>query len=313
MQTTLRYRFPGKSIVEQKGIFQRLTNVEDFNGFFLSDFEGNNFYGFVENGVGEAVGDFEKPIVLSQSAYTDLATEFIHYLQDIDIGKAILSRIKAVTLDVLTKEELFYQLEKNYPTAFVYLIDSPSIGTWIGATPETLVLIEDGVGKTMSLAGTKPSSDSTEWGRKEVEEQQMVTDFIRSILDSYCAHVEQSERKELQAGPVKHLVHHFGFKVEQKKEWKLIKHLHPTPAVSGFPRNKALKCIANFEPHERNFYAGMIGMKAPNKTHLFVNLRCGQILDNTLFLYVGGGLTQKSIAQHEWEETENKAKTIAIF
>lgn len=312
MQTTLIYRFPNDSIVEKKGIFKQLNHPESFEGFIISDFEGNNFYGFYENESGEELSVKEIPIVISKSAYCDLAHEFIHYLQDAGIGKAVLSRVKQIDFKEQDRLSLLYKLADKYPNTFCYSFDSPSLGKWIGATPETLIKIEEGRGQTMSLAGTKPVDNTSRWGEKEMHEQQLVTDFIHEELLAVCENVIVSERKELSAGPVKHLVHHFNFDVTEEKQWDLIQHLHPTPAVSGFPRNKALKCIADFEPHNRHFYAGMIGWKTNSHTYLFVNLRSAQIMTNKLYMYVGGGLTQQSIPEDEWEETENKAKTLLL-
>jgi isochorismate synthase len=312
VQTLLIYRFPNNSIIEKKGIFKQLDNPELFEGFIISDFEGNNFYGFYENESGEELSVKEGPIVISQSAYFDLAHEFIHYLQNFNIGKAVLSRVKQVDFQEQDRLNLFYKLIDKYPNAFCYSFDSPSLGKWIGATPETLIKIEEGIGQTMSLAGTKPVSDTSKWGEKEIYEQQLVTDFIKEELTAVCDSVSVSERDELIAGPVKHLIHRFSFYVSQKEQWNLIQRLHPTPAVSGFPRTKALKCIENFEPHNRAFYAGIIGWKTNFQTNLFVNLRSAQIMDNKLYLYVGGGLTQQSVPESEWEETENKAKTLFI-
>lgn len=311
MQTILTYRFPNEQIIEKKGAFRKLDHPGSFEGFIVSDFEGVNFYGFFENEKEKVQREqFEQPIVLSKSAYCDLAFEFIHYLQDRNIGKAILSRIKRVDFHEDRRLELFRKLSHKYPKTFCYTFDSPLLGKWIGATPETLVKIEEGRGITMSLAGTKSVEDNSDWGEKEIYEQQLVTDFIRGELVAVCENVRVSERQELIAGPVKHLVHYFDFDVTSGKQWNLIQNIHPTPAVSGFPRTEALKCIADFEPHNRSFYAGIIGMKSGNKTHLFVNLRSAQILKNQLYLYLGGGLTQQSNPESEWEETENKAKTL---
>lgn len=309
MQTTLTYRFPQNSIVRQQGVFKKIEEPELFEGFIISDFEGKNFYGFFENETGEIVSEIEKPIVISQSAYCDLATEFIHYLQDLDIGKAVLSRVKQADLKT-NQEELFLSFTERYPNAFCFSFQSPSLGNWIGATPETLVKIEDQKGFTMSLAGTKAANDTTPWGEKEIHEQQLVTDFIQNELSAVCESVNLSDRDELIAGPVKHLVHRFEFEINSEKQWELIQNLHPTPAVSGFPRQKALKCIYNFEPHKRLFYAGIIGIKSPTKTHLFVTLRTAQIIENQIFVYVGGGLTQQSSPESEWDETERKSFTI---
>lgn len=281
-----------------------------FEGFIVSDFEGQHLYGFYEGESGEENVEMEPPVVISKSAYCDIAHEFIHYLQDHVIDKAILSRVKQVDFGANQSTVFFSKLVEKYPNAFCYFFDSPSLGTWIGATPETLIEIKEGKGKTMSLAGTKPVGDTTGWGEKELYEQQLVTDFIRGQLLEVCQQVQESDRGELIAGPVKHLVHHFTFEIASSGQWELIRKLHPTPAVSGYPRSKALECIAGFEAHDRKFYAGMIGLMGMTTTNLFVNLRSAQLLNNQLYLYVGGGLTQQSSPESEWNETENKAKTL---
>jgi isochorismate synthase len=313
LQATLKYRIPGQPIVELHGAFCLLDNPQSFEGFLLSDFQAQKFYGFVEGASEPGFQSPQQPIVISEDAYLNLAHEFIHYLQDLNIGKAILSRVKAIPANHTTQNDLFLQLEVNYPNAFCYSIEHSHIGNWIGATPEILLSVSNGVGATMSLAGTKPVNDKQAWGEKELHEQQLVTDFIQHIIQENCTNVEVSNRGELVAGPVVHLIHRFQFLVNQEKEWDLITSLQPTPAVSGFPRDKALKCIANFEPHEREFYAGIIGLKSEKHTQLYVNLRCGQIIENNLYAFVGGGLTQASEPQKEWVETEKKAETLAKF
>ncbi len=310
MQTHLTYRLPNQPIVNKVGVFKKLDSSEIFEGFMVSNFEGTEFFGFFENEINELETTRDIPVVISKSAYIDLASEFIHYIQDHSIGKAVLSRVKKVEFDDVNLNSFFLQLTEKYPKAFCYCFDSPLLGRWFGATPETLIKIEQGSGETMSLAGTKVASDVLPWGEKEQIEQQLVTDFITSELSKYCSKVNVSQRQELIAGPVKHLVHFFNFEINAQNEWELIQSLHPTPAVSGFPKNKAIQCISNFEPHDRLFYAGIIGLKSIDRTNLFVNLRCGQIIENQLYLYLGGGLTQDSIPESEWDETENKSKTI---
>lgn len=313
LQTELLYRFPNGEIQHKRGVFRLVDQPSIFEGFIVSNFEGTACYGFFENEIGEEEAILEKPIVISESAYIDLAFEFIHYLQDNSIGKAILSRIKVVDFKDGDNKLLFHQLLEAYPNTFCYTFKSPLLGTWIGATPEILVDISSGNGKTMSLAGTKPTTDQSDWGQKELQEQQMVTDFISKQLENSTSEKLVSERQELVAGPVKHLVHYFDFKIEPDQQWNLIQKLHPTPAVSGFPRDKALTCISNFEPHERELYAGIIGFKSTERTQLYVNLRSARIDATKIYLFVGGGLTQKSVPQDEWLETENKSKTIAKF
>ena len=110
---------------------------------------------------------------------------------------------------------------------------------------------------------------------------------------------------------------------------KLIYTLHPTPAVCGLPKIEAMQFILDNESFNREFYTGFLGelnkeVKVQPRTgklnienraftynkrasHLFVNLRCMQIKDNELKIYVGGGITKDSVSNKEWEETLTKS------
>jgi isochorismate synthase len=86
--------------------------------------------------------------------------------------------------------------------------------------------------------------------------------------------------------------------------------LHPTPAVSGLPQAISLELIDSLEKHQRELYAGYIGLVEENQASVYVNLRCCQLSQGKIHLYLGGGYTKDSDPQNEWEETVNKSKTI---
>lgn len=308
--TTLKYRLPHQKVVEINGSFQKVNDISAFEGMVISNFEGTEFYGFFEGLSEENALSILRPIVVSKEMYLFQLEHFIESLKTEQVEKAILSRVKQVQNDKENLDLLFDKLESNYPNAFCYYFDSPQFGTWIGATPESLIQIEGHEAKTIALAGTKRVSDSSDWGKKELYEQEIVKISILDSIQHFDPLVQVSELSELVAGPVKHLVNHFSFVFDQSRTLELLQILHPTPAISGFPKDKALSIIHALEGHQRRFYAGIIGFKSIQKTALFVNLRCAEQIGNELFLYLGGGITKDSIPESEWQETENKAKTI---
>ena len=94
---------------------------------------------------------------------------------------------------------------------------------------------------------------------------------------------------------------------------EIIQRLHPTPAVCGFPTNKARDFLLENEGYSREFYAGYCGLTHLGESHsidLFVNLRCAQLTDQGIFVFVGGGINSSSQEESEWQETENKAQTM---
>jgi isochorismate synthase len=310
LQTKLIYRIPNQLIVEIVGVFKKLESPEYFNGFIVSDFEGKNFYGFFDGENGEMYKIQEIPVEINKNIYCETVKKILNYFDEFKIQKTILSRVKNIEFNADNLWNLFYEFSKNYPNAFCYAFDSPMLGKWIGATPEILLNIDKKKGNTISLAGTKSIDDKGNWDNKELNEQKFVTNFIEQKLTKFCENITISERTEFIAGPVKHLINYFNFDIEHKNIWKLVHSIHPTPAVCGFPRKKSLKCISKFETHNRNLYAGIIGVKSKDKIQLFVNIRSAQLIDNNLFIYIGSGLTKDSTPELEWEETENKAKTI---
>ena len=77
------------------------------------------------------------------------------------------------------------------------------------------------------------------------------------------------------------------------------------------PKERALTAIKKLEKHNREYYAGFLGiLNMDEKIALYVNLRCMKIYHDYLALYVGGGITADSNPEEEWEETGIKAETL---
>lgn len=309
MGDVLKYRIPGRTFQEKIGKFFELNSSEGYSGFFLSNFDQTMKYGFLESATSSECHDIsELPTVIPKSMYLFLAEAFIDEMKKGTFEKLVLSRIHQIKLP-FSADQLFTRLIHQYPDAFVYLISSPLFGTWIGASPEVLLKETNNVFEIASLAGTKLNKDESPWGEKEKKEQQIVTDFIDKTLRKLnVTEFQQGEAETSVAGPVKHLKTTFAIH-DKIDVVKLISGLHPTPAVSGIPRDAAVKLIQQMEPHDRGLYAGIIG-EIGAKTSLFVNLRCMQCIQESAYLYLGGGLTVDSIPELEWIETENKAKTL---
>jgi isochorismate synthase len=309
----LKYRIPGELPVSKTGLFRNTKDLNDTHGFLLSDFEAKELYVFQENQNDNYALHFldKQPFVVSHEEYLNQADSFLNTIIDQKIGKAVLSRVKAVDFDEVKTMLFFDQLVHEYPNAFVYLISSAVFGTWIGATPEMLFQSSEGNAFTTALAGTKSSIDLTEWGVKEQEEQQMVTDFILDELNAvHVSNIKILGPYDAIAGPVKHLKSDIRFDLNGIDQVEIIKTLHPTPAVSGFPQKQAIELIRSTEKHDRGLYTGIIGLLSNEKTEIFVNLRCCQIQKGKAYLYLGGGFTKDSIPESEWLETENKSKTL---
>lgn len=310
MSDILKYRIPEKEIVQLTGLFKRVASFENIEGFIISTFDKTERFHFIKSNSAEDVSDSKDiPFCISKETYLEIGRDFLNSIKSNNISKAILSRVKKVNLEI-ELSDFFNRLCVIYPNAFVYIVSSPLFGTWIGASPEVLIEANGQTAKTMALAGTLADNEKN-WGNKEKIEQNLVNDFIlRQLQGLNVSNLQIEEQKEVQAGPVKHLKSSFEFQLNGNSPIGIAENLHPTPAVSGFPQLEAMKLIRNTEKHKRKLYAGMIGLITSATTNIYVNLRCAEIINNNAFLYLGGGYTKDSIVESEWNETENKAKTL---
>lgn len=305
------YRVPGHSITSMNGNFREVKDWSGHEGFVLTTFSKDSLYVFDQ---AEEAGQLHlfpsQEICVTEPEYLVEAAMFKQSMAELHIDKAVFSRIKEIPFQK-NPQEVFFRLTELYPEALVYLLSSPFFGTWIGATPEVLLSVIGSNATTMALAGTMSANDEGVWGKKELEEQNFVSDYIRDTLrNANMTVVKEELRSEHMAGPVKHLVSHFHFQMDPKQVSALALQLHPTPAVSGLPQNKALQLILESENHDRSLYAGIIGILGAEENQLYVNLRCARLEEGAMHLYLGGGFTSDSDIEKEWQETENKARTL---
>lgn len=233
--------------------------------------------------------------------------------------KIVVSRKEEILLTEVSLVAIFKKLIQTYATAFVYCFYHPKVGLWLGATPEQLLKVEASKVQTVALAGTKKiAEENLPWGEKEQVEQQLVTDYIINNLEDFVDNLEVSNPYTHKAGSLLHIKTDISAEIVDKHQFKnILEALHPTPAVCGFPKDKAKQFIIENEGYEREFYTGFLGelnFSAENQnsenSDLFVNLRCMKIEDNKAQIFVGGGITLDSNPEKEFLETVNKSEII---
>ncbi len=251
---------------------------------------------------------------IDQTTYMAHLKRYQHLIQQSILQKAIYSRIKAFNpIPVNNLVKTFLTLEKTYPNAFCYLFQLPDNGIWLGASPERLLSYQNGIAKTVALAGTKNiKQKKTAWGDKEKEEQALVSIFIKGLLKQFnLKQRSQSKTETIEAGSLQHLKTAFEFNLSTNQLTNFLKALHPTPAVGGYPQKEAIDCILKTEIHHRQYYTGYLGfINELDDLDLYVNLRCAKITNQHTLAFVGGGITKDSDPALEWQETEHKSETI---
>ena len=292
-----------------------------------------------DSGTDEFGREGDAPVESSKARqqHLELVERGIATLKAGELEKVVLSRKELVPLREKDPESLFLEVLNTYASAFVYLWFHPKVGLWLGATPETLLQVEGLNFRTMALAATQKYNGSleVEWGNKEKQEQQFVTDSIVENLEGLEVVTEMkiSEPFTTRAGGLLHIRTDISGRLKSAARLRQIVHaLHPTPAVCGLPKEKAREFILGEEGYNREYYTGFLGelnfqvsrnrsrnrrntenlayTAVKRSSSLFVNLRCMKLCDGNAELFVGGGITRDSVAEAEWQETRNKAQTM---
>ncbi|MBQ4801938.1 isochorismate synthase [Aquimarina sp. MMG015] len=287
--------------------------------------EKSTYYSSLVTSTNEMSKDIQKDILFTKqdlsakTKYVQLVKDSVRAINDDLFKKVVVSRREEVSFSKKNPLEVFKRLINCYPNAFVYLWYHPAVGTWLGATPETLMTIRGNEFNTMALAGTQPYVDSlnVEWGTKEIEEQAMVTDFVLNKLLLKINNIKKSKTYTYRAGSLLHLKTDITGVVKNKDSDidSIIEGIHPTPAVCGLPKDSARLFIINNEPYNRKYYTGFLGELLINHegnvvSNLYVNLRCMEIDQEKAIVYIGGGITKDSVPEKEWEETVRKSETM---
>lgn len=251
----------------------------------------------------------------SREEHIALVKKALNGLRSGVLEKVVLSRKIRIPRGDSDVFKVYQRLLSRYPDAFRYLWHHPKIGTWMGATPETLMRVNNGELQTMALAGTQPWKGTLDvsWGLKEQEEQAMVTRSILKSIAPYTTSAVAGETTTVKAAKLLHLLTPVrATLLPGEFQWdRIVEVLHPTPAVCGLPKEKAKEFILEHEGYDRGYYTGYLGPVDPEgEMRLFVNLRCMEVTPETYTIYVGGGITKDSDPAAEWQETVNKSQTM---
>ena len=253
-------------------------------------------------------------MVLPDECYNSAFEKFSKALNDGIFKKLVLSRCEKIPFENIDSFGSFLKACAAYPRMMVYLAKTPATGIWLGCTPEILLSGEKSHYRTVALAGTM-AADGNDirnlvWSEKNKEEQAVVASYIRSRLNVLATVIEEEGPYTSKAGNLVHLKSEFHFSPKPSCSLAdIIGSLHPTPAVCGLPKDEALAFILKNEGYDRSYYSGIVGMlDFSGTTNLYVNLRCANLSEG--IAYAGGGLLRQSDVRSEWNETEEKLKTI---
>jgi isochorismate synthase len=242
-----------------------------------------------------------------------------------ELYKVVPAKVKRVKIpENFDLTSVFLSLCEAYPGAFINCFYSKKTGFWMGASPETLIKTKGDEFFTMALAGTQKAKGenplkNAAWTQKEIEEQALVSRYIVDCFKKIrLREYREIGPKTTLAGELLHLKSEFLVDMKNTNFPQLgsvmLELLHPTSAICGMPKERAMEFLHAEERFDRAYFSGYIGPVNMNEeTALYVNLRCASLGNNEISLYAGAGITEDSVPEKEWEETEMKCNIIGQF
>jgi menaquinone-specific isochorismate synthase len=216
----------------------------------------------------------------------------------------------------LVNTVLAHYLREVYPDCYNFLIQKDSETSFIGATPERLASFRDGRFITEGLAGSIPRGRSAMEdaslalsllkSQKERSEHQYVVKAIGDSLIKFSKSIDLSRHPSVKK--FQNVQHLFTPIVATIKDGvqihELIRELHPTPAVGGFPKEKAVPYINEIEGIDRGWYAAPVGwFNLSGDGEFAVAIRSALLHKNKAELFAGCGIVAESDPDTEWNET----------
>jgi isochorismate synthase len=217
---------------------------------------------------------------------------------------------------------VFGVLREEFPSCFVFCVGRGE-STLIAASPELLVRREGHRVSTLALAGsTRRSADpavDAHLGEQLLrdesyrEEHAIVARRIARTLRPHSIWVAAAPEPELvRIANIQHLATPIRAQLAAPIEaLELAELMHPTPAVGGEPRARALPLIPALEGLDRGWYTGPVGWTdATGDGEFCVALRCALLHENVARCYAGNGIVRGSEPASELAETEIKLQAL---
>lgn len=257
---------------------------------------------------------------MSRSLYDDMLHKAIAEMAAGRLDKVVLARICEMRLDRdIALSGIFSQLDQKYGDCIRFLFEPRPFHAFYGATPETLVQVTGDQLKTMGLAGSAPrgktEAEDAAFGHglltseKNRYEHDLVVSALRERLTSLSQELTIDEIPTLmKLGNIQHLYTPIEGRLKEANGiLPLLEQLHPTPALGGKPRAKAIAFLAENEPITRGWYGAPVGIINPDLDgHFGVAIRSAVAQRQRVWAYAGGGIVADSNPAEEWEETEIK-------
>ncbi|MEL6341740.1 MAG: isochorismate synthase [Myxococcota bacterium] len=236
------------------------------------------------------------------------------------LDKVVLSRQIRLALTAAPNPfQVLMRLREAQQETFNFCFETTAGRAFLGCSPELLLWRQGATLTSEALAGTRPRGETPEAdaalarslleSAKDRREHDHVVAAIGRVLSAQSAAVTRPDVPQVRAHHrVQHLWTPFTATLRPTAlDPVLVGGLHPTPAVCGQPRPRALGFIRAHEPFSRGWYAGAVGRAGEGSLTLAVGIRSALVVDAELWVCAGAGLVEGSDPEAEWDELDSKS------
>ena len=260
--------------------------------------------------------------LFDKESFCEMVEKAKHCIREGDIFQIVLSnRLSAPFEGSLLNT--YRVLRTINPSPYMFYFAGTDVEV-AGASPETLVKLEDGVLHTFPLAGTRPRGKTDEEDEalekdlladeKELAEHNMLVDLGRNDLGKISKFGTVEVEKLHSIERFSHVMH-IGSTVrgiirEDKDALDAIEAVLPAGTLSGAPKIRACQLIGDFENNKRGIYGGAIGyIDFTGNMDTCIAIRIAYKKNGKVFVRSGAGIVADSVPEKEFEESMNKARS----
>lgn len=261
--------------------------------------------------------------LFDRGTYCEMVEKAKHHIREGDIFQIVLSnRLSAPFEGSLLNT--YRVLRTTNPSPYMFYFSGTDVEV-AGASPETLVKLEDGVLHTFPLAGTRPRGRTEEEDKrleeelladeKELAEHNMLVDLGRNDLGKISRFGSVQVESLHSIERYSHVMH-IGSTVrgeirEDCDALDAIGAVLPAGTLSGAPKIRACQLIGELENNKRGIYGGAIGyIDFTGNMDTCIAIRIAYKKNGTVFVRSGAGIVADSVPDKEYEECINKAKAV---
>lgn len=261
--------------------------------------------------------------VMEQEHFLSMVETAKEHIRRGDIFQVVLSQVFESDFEG-DAFSLYRKLRTTNPSPYMYYLDFGYVQI-LGTSPESLVKVKQGVVTTNPIAGTKPRGKTKQedeqiaaallQDEKEIAEHKMLVDLGRNDVGRVAKVGSVRVTKYMNIERYKFVMHIVSEVVGELRDdahvLDVLGASLPAGTVSGAPKIRAMQIINALEQKKRGIYSGAIGYISMNgDMDLALAIRTMVIKDQKAYVQAGAGIVYDSIAQSEYEETQNKARAL---